>query len=502
MGKFIGNVLAAQDVVAHKRVLLCAGVGAGKNNFFERRFTDYRVLIVTSRKAKVDQANLYLERQNITNVHYQTYTAFSLAWKNFCTTKKPFVHITTNGTTYSIFETDYDIIVFDEAHALIVDATFADDRDICFDFLQYEEGIENVTHPTVVLCTATPQPLLSYCKENNFHEINLLSTCRNLVPNRIVVCSQSEFLTLVGDQPFSYFPNFKKTLASVLSHHYKLHGRKKADIFYAGKKCDEKDLPDTVFSTSVLREGVNIMNAEPSIVAVETHDPLEIYQIAGRFRGGVKTLYVIWDCHQNKNELSLGRENFYREIAAAKIGQWGVSAEELKQSTNGWLRKSCFSCEVSFNELKFSALKRHIKVRSEFDRDARAALVEYFGNEVDIEVREKLGRVNTALAPIENYDDFRDWLVNRFNHISESARVRKVIGNVARRRGEYYIDAGFRDSLLDKAQEYGIVTPNGTYYSTPNNLLKRFGFRVERLNNSSVSKKYNYFRVINTSLLD
>ena len=79
--KFISDVLSASDILAHESVLLVSGVGAGKNTFFETQFPDQQVLIVTSRAAKVEQGRADLASKGITNVHYQTYSAFAINWE-------------------------------------------------------------------------------------------------------------------------------------------------------------------------------------------------------------------------------------------------------------------------------------------------------------------------------------------------------------------------------------------------------------------------------------
>lgn len=503
---YVGDVLTPQDILDHERTLLVAGVGSGKNTFFEEQFPDKKVLIVTSRTAKVNQSISDLARRGIHNVAYWTYSKLAKEWLAYCKTKTPHKHWYVDHSEHSVFDVAYDLIVFDEVHALVVDATFADDRTICYDFLQWGTRIDGYKNPILVFSTATPQPLLSYCRDNGFREVNLFNTCRNILPRRIVVRRQADILREIGINPFSYFTTMKTEFPNLLAYMYQLHnGKEKMDIYYAGKKAEDT-LPDNVFATSVFREAINIHNENPATVVVESHDPLTAYQFAGRFRGGIDTLYIVWNAKQVSNTLSYDAESWYRfQLKQNPI--WCGKPEEIAALTNGFIVQSPYASNLYFNEWKLEGIRHEENVLRDFKNRPQTTLADYFGDGVtyDVPSIEELGNptnhqdlYKTSGSNMQDFKKYLDEFMGRHGVGSVGVTLRPRGG----KEYEYIISKSEKDELMRIARDkFGVVNPKtGMEYKQAKRFFESFGYSIDKgSKDKSKSSNYDYFGLTSTN---
>lgn len=481
MAQFLSDVLTPEDIMQHQRTLLIAGVGAGKNTFFENlgETTGNKVLILTSRKAKVD------ESQDKEFCKYKTYAHLAVEWINHCKYDEP------------MMVDDYDILVFDEAHALIIDSVFAIDMVDVIDFLEHYD----LSNKKLVFTTATPQPLLQYCHNHSFFALDVTTKCRNLLPQRIIVTTKNDFFKSIMNQEnpsFSYFSNTKKGLVNLFPYVKKRYKRE-VPFYHANKRCTKKDLNemnDAVFATTVMREGVNINNTNPAIAACESHDPLEIYQFAGRFRGTVDTLYVLYDAYQLQTKINETQEKLIETLVGFENDMSRFTSEEMNRLVGGMIYVSPYTKKTEMNCVKLEAIRRKDRVLEQFDADPISLLREYFGDEVPIDYREQV-----CLSKNRKYSDTVAKIANQ-NKTNFKRHVDRVIKKnhysaYAQNENETIIHKDVALQLLNECtNKYYIYNSNtGLPYKRPGNLFNALGYSLERLDKNSNRERYNYYRV-------
>lgn len=180
---------------------------------------------------------------------------------------------------------------------------------------------------------------------------------------------------------------------------------------------------------------------------------------------------------------------FYRSIAKSDFAE-GVTRGTITRATDDWLVMSPSTSKVGFNDLKYEAIKRRNFVLEEFKETKGEVLTEYFGdveidNAVDLGRSSKYGKAFETSE--ENYLDFRKYIVDTLGRKNlEKGRA-----------SNYVIDIKTRNSLVEKAKEYGIVNrTTHAYYERAGALLKYFGFDIERMSKNKKSPNYYRFRVV------
>ena len=482
---YIGDVLTPQEILDHPCSLLIAGVGSGKNTFFEEQFPDKQVLIVTSMRAKKDETDASLEQRGITNVTCWTYATMAKQWIDWCAgDREHAVHLRGRDIIRRVF--DYDLIVIDEAHALIVDATFADDRITLLDFLQW-----GVMNQSVVLSTATPEPLLSsHCLTGvDYHVIDLLDTCRNLLPKRVIITSQEDFFDRMADgqggiQDFSYLANGRETLDDLASYLYEKYGRKSIQTYNSDQRFSGDGVVEYLFSTSCSREGLNVYNESPMTVAVETHDPLLAYQYAGRFRNGVSDLYILYDVTQNKNNLDTDENDLAMILASLHTDCVPLDNESLLALTSGFAYKSWYTDELLYNSVKKEAILRLRKINKAFKRNPRALFETYFENVVYHHniclSASSSGKKVLKEIDRKNYIDFEKYVDGLYDENKGSD-------------GVWCVSEEQMKELLEESKELNIRHKRThTEFKDAPALLRQFGYTVKRCATNPTNKKYTF----------
>ena len=472
---FLSDVLTPETILEHPRLLLRAGVGAGKNTFFENAFPDKKVLILTSRRAKADEGNESAADKE--NVLYETYHKFASDWKQ-------------NK------EQTWDILVCDEVHALVTDSTFANDMITIFDYFeQYEENRRTEEEPVecVVFMTATPQPIEKYCERHDFYTIDLFTKCRNLTPEKIIITTQDDFLQQRGNVPFSYYATQKKVFKNLLSVLYSKYGKCNIQTYTAGSPCNVKNLSDEVFTTSVYREGVNFYNDETAIVAVESHDPLEMYQFAGRFRGSVKELWVIYDAPQNHTVVSDQKKNLaFLLTQADPCLTESLDDKFILTTTDGMAYRSCSTGQVKYNDVKLEAIRRYEDVLKSFKNYADEVVRRYFGSDVDVEWRQMLcldRKFRSKLLKEVSYDNMKDFEIR----LKKELEGRNV-GTTS--DGTYRVSRNDLAEIVELSKEYNIVNSDKVSYRNGVRLLQAFNYIVEKKADRHKNRKSNNYVIV------
>lgn len=210
----------------------------------------------------------------------------------------------------------FDMIIIDEAHSLLADASYQSSPFYVRRLI--EETLAHSDKCKVILMTGTPQIFNGYSLLENAHVIDRMEICNNVTPKNIHFLPQEEakemqeqFLkdkvkyvaffnhikpirALEKDFPADVAMSFSRVeeIEDLKKNYPKSYDRMKAVSNHLSEK---KHLPDDVIaflSTSRNKEGINIKNEDIHIMFVETHNDVDIIQMAGRLRNPADTLYV------------------------------------------------------------------------------------------------------------------------------------------------------------------------------------------------------------------
>jgi len=336
------------------KIFLLGGVGSGKSTWVSDILTKKgSVLFVTSRKAKVRE-----------DVHY---TCFS-----------DIFHWNTNGNQTLItnaklaflieriaddymkdideFINHFDYVVVDEVHSIATDSAYAESCSAVLSFIEYaaEKG------KVVVCMTGTPEPIKSYFDENGWYTADYIDVCDYVHPHQISLIKKSKITKLISKmcrtQQIIYFANRTDKITALCKELLENNILNATEIAVAVSKNREDDyfislcsnlsntgdgdvikttseeiynniiankrMPDEcriLFSTSVLKEGINIQK-DNVVMFCENHVLSNLIQFFGRVRHGASEVYVIEDSTAHSlprhNEL-LHSYALYAEASAA-----------------------------------------------------------------------------------------------------------------------------------------------------------------------------------------
>lgn len=368
------------DIAPYPFIGIHAGVGSGKNYFIDtlvRGYTDpdengqvqhfpkQTILLITSRRSKVNEAlndeSIKKDRwigqwDDITSYAYNDLEDFEDAlchmrtidcsadpWGTGNTTIYQRYLPCTNAAIEAYHRKRYvqndsrthlwnrfDMIVFDEAHAIRSDSSYQTAPYFTLRLLQetYKARQKGLTNCKIVMMTGTPSVLDDFHTPQKYHLINRMETCRNVTPKKIVFIdrkqsrSMAEKMLSEGKRCVFFFNRTRELLAF-------LKKLKKKDPSFAAaiavsfsdetkrmslqKSCREdyvrmqsteryiamnQKLPDNVRSfltTERNKEGINIKNIDVRTMFVESHVECSVVQMAGRLREGIDTLYIVTD---------------------------------------------------------------------------------------------------------------------------------------------------------------------------------------------------------------
>lgn len=335
MKKHLKDVLNFEkDVKPYKIVQINAGVGAGKSSWIES-IDNQRILLITSRaitanvQAERFGAGRWIKRDDMMVMHF--YSSKGLTYK----------YIVTNAVIERYVKEIYDVrdektylwnyfdlIILDEAHSLIADASFSNAPFHVYDFL-YQAEYRGTCH--LIFMTGTPEPIADIFtpKTTNggeYKKYDFFNDCVNVVPQKVTLfpyCKIAKKLynELTEGKRIIYFAN---TISGIKKIHEQLIAsgiaENKIGVTFAQGKSSGKNefrerkretaeylqeyirknevIPQEIqilLTTSVNREGININDDNIDEMFAESSEKTELIQMAGRVRKGVQELSVLYD---------------------------------------------------------------------------------------------------------------------------------------------------------------------------------------------------------------
>ena len=324
----LSEVITAADLMSieNNKICIVSGVGSGKNWFVEHELSQNgNILYITSRRAKVNE------------ILEEKIAQEAIIWNNdkndIVTTtnygiQKLVMNEKFNGRLSEIIK-HFSFIVVDEAHSIVTDASYAESAFHVSAFLEYVA--QNYPAIKIILMTGTPEPIKSLLK--NYHIIDKREECINIVPKSIKFITKKQaldiLLTLPNNEKTIYYSNSARKIVSSSQSWYNalieagcdnnqiaicmsensISKNKKFlpcldDICTQTKEAltQKRTLPANakfLFTTSTLKEGVNIEDTSIRIAFCESHLLSDIQQFAGRVRTTLDILYIIEDAEQH-----------------------------------------------------------------------------------------------------------------------------------------------------------------------------------------------------------
>lgn len=242
----------------------------------------------------------------------------------------------------------FDMIVIDEVHSLLADASYQSAPFYVRRLI--EKTLEENRSCKVIVMTGSPQILKGIPLFDKAHTVNLMERCENVTPSSICFITAEEAermqeVMLQKGEKFIAFCNHINPMLRMLnampdkvvvsfSDAEKLNNLKDKNPKAYCRMMEVKNilaveqrLPDDVtafLTTSRNKEGINIRNDDIEAMFVETRVDIDIVQMAGRVRHGVKTLYVVVDGVQypekeSRYEAELARRDDFLEAINRKF---------------------------------------------------------------------------------------------------------------------------------------------------------------------------------------
>lgn len=412
------NVDYRKDIEPYKLVYVYSGVGSGKNYWSENvLMKDKRVLLITSRKAKVEERVEQMKLDKCLRISHLEEKALADSIENnkisqscICSNsqiewymKNVFVKENEQSYLWRFF----DVIVLDEAHSLATDATYSDAPFYVLDFLK---ATYQMTTLPIVLMTATPKPIFKLIPLKDTSKVNCLDlreVCKNLMPKHIAISTCDGCIDDIiahynhnkfGDYKIVYFVNHVKTMydtiiprlieagipEDIIAVSYSL----KYDTIDNNTTIDDRDsnfsetilrnkvytethlktnedLPENIkifITTSKNKEGINIDNENYRwVMYAESHWDDELMQMYGRIRSGVDWLYIAVDAKQHVTSYPKYELSYYMSkanvVSVNKAFDAWCNAKDYSLENrymNDELRKSINEILSSFPYLKYS----------------------------------------------------------------------------------------------------------------------------------------------------
>ena len=223
----------------------------------------------------------------------------------------------------------YDLIILDEAHSIVSDATFADSTFHVICFFSY---IIHYTDKKVIFMSGTPQSIQNLFSEKTTESseyifLDFYDQCIHVDPETVVLYYTSGIEHIMKQYMEDgyksiYFANSItriETLVSslisigvskdVIGISYSSEDEKEfpseisacKKIIESSLKVDER-LPDNIkifISTTRNKEGVNIHNDDIKLMFSEAKDRTSLIQMAGRVRKGLEYFVILYDAPQH-----------------------------------------------------------------------------------------------------------------------------------------------------------------------------------------------------------
>lgn len=359
-----------RDIEPYRFIKIYSGVGSGKNafvdnlvegNFFRHADGTYvkkkHVLLVTSRRAKVNEqlhsetviydptigifdspfsdwlADYderyadYFESQTITITDPNGWGERRI-YKRTCINTNAKIEYNLQDH-YHPLETAshpwerFDMIIVDEVHALVADASYQSAPFYVRRLI--EETLSRSSKCKVIVMTGSPQILENQPLFDDAHCIDLMDTCKNIRPQSIRFISkmqakEKQLSMLQNGTPFVAFYNHILDMFSLIGKADSILHSNIAVSFSSTKKrqslkesnatlynqmtyteehlAKHQRLPNDIkaFLTNAKnKEGINIKNEDFRVMFVEAHNEVDAIQMVGRLRNPIETLYIVVD---------------------------------------------------------------------------------------------------------------------------------------------------------------------------------------------------------------
>lgn len=400
--KYLDEVIDFKTHIApYFYIEINAGVGAGKSTWIENLITRGidghvpRILYITSRRAKVDETfETYKEYDEDSGASFSRSigiipeeavndedtwesldlksvvctNAFLAAYlKNTYDPRKVGTHI------YNTF----DIIVVDEVHSLVLDATYQDApfyvQELIEDCISTYEAIHygderfmfdgsEMRCKHLIVMTGTPEAIgpLFLCGKTPAIRWNFMDKCKNVMPQRIFFVEKNVLNPMIAKmlrrgKRIVYYSNHTRTpdevcqnlgidkevVVTSFSDDEKRKRLEREDPLSFARMIEvEKSLkencliPDSVklfVTTARYKEGVNINN-DVDVVFVEAHNQSDVVQMVGRVRKGVKWVVIVVDSEGfSRNIITENLEmSFAGDIVNPLNALWDVKKDEWR----------------------------------------------------------------------------------------------------------------------------------------------------------------------------
>ena len=414
-----------RDIAPFRFVEIHAGPGAGKNTFIESlakgdfpNAPKMRVLLITSRRAKVDETFAAYENPDSTDLElFQK--RVGIAW-DMINERGDHILATVGNTVCTsafiagymknVFKENerrthlwdmYDLIAIDEAHSVMLDASYQDAPFHIYDLINhYLNRCISDEYPApickhILLLTGTPDPLSEYFPVNEVpaNVINKMDECVNIQPQNVhFIESQSvdRFLNSVVQEKKRciYFANRISRIKEIIENGQLPKDKivvsfsdedKRTELFETDRPswdnmiATEKSIKENYsipeqfslfLTTSRYREGINIHDTI-DVLVVESHNKSDVLQMAGRVRSGVKDLYIVVDVSPYPTDYT--KEAMEQKLARIQLfGSTNPTDPQIKDS-DGKIDKRCYPLNYSLNEIEPNQLQNFIDlVESKF----------------------------------------------------------------------------------------------------------------------------------------
>lgn len=405
--KYLSKVVSyTDDIKPHRLIELFSGVGSGKNYFINSLIKGYQeqrpdgtevsvdplvVLVITSRRSKVNEllTDNDLPADGKVGKWDYFHQVFDEDFQQVEETGKYFT-LEDEWGTHNVFQRSvvctnafierylqyryhpqditthlwelFDLIVIDEAHSLVTDASYQSSpfyvNELIWEFERRHKLAEALPEKhkpprcgNLLLMTGSVAPMQKLMLPEKPHVINCMETCKNVRPENIHFLTREQAVGQVVEQlgagdKVVYFtnhtPNPKEFIAdtaidpaSVAISFSKAESRTNLEkdapaefqrmVRVETTIAESHRIPDDIhfwLTTSRNKEGINILNEDIAHLYVESHGQSDIIQMAGRIRCGVKHMYVVVDSKDNftpewKNEADFCNQQLATSINAS-----------------------------------------------------------------------------------------------------------------------------------------------------------------------------------------
>ena len=359
-----------RDIEPYRFIKIYSGVGSGKNTFVDNLITGrtFRhadgkpvgkkyVLLITSRRAKVNEqlrsdtvvydpqigmfdspyADWFADLDPRYEDYYESPTVKlpnldgmgrSRVYRRTCINTNAKIECILRDH-YTPFDAEshpwerFDMIIIDEVHALVADASYQSAPFYVRRLI--EETLSRSSKCKVIVMTGSPQVLEDQPLFNDAHCIDLMDTCKNIRPQSIRFISKEQAkekqLSMLRDgNPFVAFfnrirdmfsligesdPSLHSTIAVSFSDEEKRQSLAESNealyqqIIHAEEHlANHQKLPTDIkafLTTAKNKEGINIKNKDFHVMFVEAHNEVDVIQMVGRLRNPIETLYIVVD---------------------------------------------------------------------------------------------------------------------------------------------------------------------------------------------------------------